>query len=76
MYMLWRALTLLHDLHDRQNLLHVFTSSDEALQHQHLIIEEHVSFQTSHHLQETQLLPHATVRTKEKGLETQFHWLG
>lgn len=46
------CVTLLHDLDYLQDLLHVFPGSDQALQHQHLIVDEHVSIQTPHHLKE------------------------
>lgn len=42
--------TLLHDLHDLHHLIHVFPSSNQPLQHQHLVVVEHVAIQAAHHL--------------------------
>lgn len=45
-----RVGTVLHDLHDLQNLLHVLPGCDQTLKHQHLVVDEHVAVWTSHHL--------------------------
>lgn len=42
--------TLLHDFYNLDDLLHVLACGDESLEHQHFVIVEHVSIQTSHHL--------------------------
>lgn len=42
--------TLLHDLHDLHHLVHVFPSSNQPLQHQHLIVVEHIAIQATHDL--------------------------
>lgn len=42
--------TLLHDLHDLHHLVHVLPGRDQPLQHQHLVVVEHVSVQAAHHL--------------------------
>lgn len=44
-------LTLLHDLHDLHDFIHVLPGSDETLQHQHLVVVEHVPVQPAHHLE-------------------------
>lgn len=44
--------TLMHDFYNLDDLLHVLACSDEALEHKHPIIIEHVSIQTSHYLKE------------------------
>ena len=42
--------TLLHDLNYLQHFLHVLSGCNQALQHQHLIVDKHVSVQAAHHL--------------------------
>lgn len=44
-------LTLLHDLHDLHHFIHVLPCSDQPLQHQHLVVVEHVPVWAPHHLQ-------------------------
>ncbi len=44
--------TLMHDFYNLDDLLHVLASSNEALEHKHLIIIEHVSIKSSHYLKE------------------------
>lgn len=51
--------TLLHDFYNLDDLLHVLASSDEALEHKHLIIIEHVSIKSSHHLKEMHRFEHS-----------------
>lgn len=43
-------LTLLHDLHDLQDPVHVLPGCYQTLQHQHLEVVEHVTVRTAHHL--------------------------
>lgn len=45
-----RGVTVLHDLHHLQHLLHVLPGCDQTLQHQHLVVDEHVAVGTAHHL--------------------------
>lgn len=44
------VVTLLHDLDYLQHFLHVLSGGDQTLQHQHLVVDEHVSIETTHHL--------------------------
>lgn len=44
-------LTLLHDLHNLHHFIHVLPRSDQPLQHQHLVVVEHVPIRAPHHLQ-------------------------
>lgn len=43
--------TLLHDLHNLHDFIHVLPGSDETLQHQHLVVVEHVPVWPTHHLE-------------------------
>ena len=42
--------TLLRDLYDLHHLSPVFLSCNQPLQHQHLVIVEHVAIQAAHHI--------------------------
>ena len=42
--------TLLHDLYYLHHLSPLFPSFDQPLQHQHLVIVEHVAIQAAHHI--------------------------
>lgn len=42
--------TLLHDLHDLQDSVHVLPGGDQTLKHQHPVVVEHVTVWTAHHL--------------------------
>lgn len=44
------VVTLLHDLNYLQHFLHVLSGCDQTLQHQHLVVDKHVSIETTHHL--------------------------
>lgn len=44
------SLTLLHDLHNLQNSVHVLPSCYQTLKHQHLVVVKHVAVWTAHHL--------------------------
>lgn len=52
-----RVLTLLHDLHDLQDSVHVFPGCYQTLKHQHLVVVEHVAVWTAHHLTHTHAHP-------------------
>lgn len=43
--------TLLHDLHDLQDSVHVLPGGDQTLKHQHPVVVEHVAVWTAHHLE-------------------------
>lgn len=43
--------TLLHDLHNLHNFIHVLSGSDETLQHQHLVVVKHITIQPAHDLE-------------------------
>lgn len=45
--------TLLHDLHNLDHFIHVLPCSNQALQHQHLVVVEHVTILSPHHLKQT-----------------------
>lgn len=45
-----RGFTLLHDLHYLHHLVHVLPGGQQTLQHQHLVVEEHVAIDSTHYL--------------------------
>lgn len=67
-----RVGTVLHDLHDLQNLLHVLPGCDQTLKHQHLVVDEHVAVWTSHHLQTHNLRQARRARRHRQRTRTRY----